>query len=487
MKVKKSENFNPNYSIVVAKVSKLEEHPNADRLRIATVRGYPCIVGLDVELGTVGFLVREGTQLSTEFCLANGLLRKHPETGEKLSGYLDPNGRVRSLKLRGAESEALFIPAVDLPLAALADRLGASVVDTFEAPEGEFDAVEINGKEFIIAQKFMLSQQAQSRIQGPGKKRYQIPLFPKHYDTAQLRMNTHKVSGALARLGVVYVTEKLHGTSGRTGYVPTPQQLNFWKKAWNFVVPKRCSYPTEKVEIVSGTRNCVLNKEAEGEKAKDYRHEIHNFFASFIEEGETWYYEIVGFEGTGGKAIMQPHNTSKLKEALGSKQAKEEIKRLGERVVYSYGCDQNGPGLNEDFDSLKDPCYKIFVYRITKLEDKEAREFNFIEVENRVWRVLDKYPECLNVLDVVPVVDVWVKDMTEEQVLERASKLSRQPSRFGGLSEGVVLRIEEPREQEEGVFKVKVHPALKHKSFLFCTLEGIMANDPDFVDAEELA
>ena len=51
------------------------------------------------------------------------------------------------------------------------------------------------------------------------------------------------------------------------------------------------------------------------------------------------------------------------------------------------------------------------------------------------------------------------------------------------LREGVCVRFER---HEGGVHEV-ISPALKHKGFLFCALEGIARNDQDFVDAEELA
>lgn len=61
------------------------------------------------------------------------------------------------------------------------------------------------------------------------------------------------------------------------------------------------------------------------------------------------------------------------------------------------------------------------------------------------------------------------------------SEMTRGPSVEGlCIKEGVCVRIEEPRD-----FGLKVHDALKHKGFVFCCLEGIAANDPDFVDKED--
>lgn len=396
----KTKNFNPNYCLVVAKVDKLEAHPNADRLQIAIVRGFPCIVGLETKAGDLGILVREGSQLTQDFALGNGLLRKHPVSGEKLSGYMDPNCRVRSVKLRGVESEALFLP-----------------IGTVEFPQADVETSDLHlseGEEFdafgktLLCKKFRPSHLREASSETAIKKRKELENFPKHYNTGQVRMNYPNIWAAMKRNPetVVYVTEKLHGTSGRTGIVPVEQPLSWPWRLWNKLVPSSWSKkPKKKLMAVSGTRNCILSEGAEGEKGMDYRMQVHEFFARNLEPGETVYYEIVGYEGSGGRPIMQPHKTDKLKKELGKEQARKIISEVGDALVYEYGCVKDGVELpGPESSATEVPCYKIFLYRLTTVdEDGNISERPFSEVRG----LAEELYMPNGMIQAVPVLNVF--------------------------------------------------------------------------------
>ena len=94
----------------IVKVNKLREHPNADKLQIATFFGNDTCVSLDVNVGDMGVYFPCDGQLSVEFCLNNHLLRKLPD-GTPDTGYMDPDKRnVKAIKLRGEKSDGIYLP-----------------------------------------------------------------------------------------------------------------------------------------------------------------------------------------------------------------------------------------------------------------------------------------------------------------------------------------------------------------------------------------
>src|SRR5688572_8565759 len=88
------------YEAIVARV-KTRPHPNADRVQLGDVLGYQVVVCLDTQDGELGVFFPVDGQLSHEFCLANRLYVKHPDTGEPMGGYFDAKRRVRAQRFRG--------------------------------------------------------------------------------------------------------------------------------------------------------------------------------------------------------------------------------------------------------------------------------------------------------------------------------------------------------------------------------------------------
>lgn len=417
-------------------------HPNADRLQLADAAGYTCIVGLDHEDGELGIVFPEGGQLVHEFAMVNGLYRKHPETGEPMGGYLDENRRIRALKLRGVESNALWLPlsAVEDWLVSLQERVPAFF-------EGD-TLTEVGGRA-LCGKYYTPATLKAMRSQNPAKRKEvrRAQALDKHYDTPQLRAS---------RLppGEIIITEKLHGTSGRTGFVEVEQPQRWFVRALNRL-PFVNIRPRKRWEIVSGTRNCILETDGLGEKAKGYRFEAHRRITPYLRPGEVWYYELCGYEDSGAP-IMAPHAIEKIGDSTLEKKL---IKaNFGPSLVYHYGC--------------KPGTFRIDVYRITQ----DGRDLPWDEVVDRVeWAGLD----------VVPLLErhlpgTWV----DGEIRHRIEELTRGPSCLGNLPirEGVCVRVESVVDGE-----TIVHKSLKHKGFVFCALEGIRKNDPDYVDAEEVA
>lgn len=89
----------------VTEVSNVYQHPNADRLDIAVVKGYRCIVPKgSLNVGMSVLYVAPDAKLDTT-----------KEWLSEYAKYLATGGRVRTVKLRGEFSEGLIIPLDKLP------------------------------------------------------------------------------------------------------------------------------------------------------------------------------------------------------------------------------------------------------------------------------------------------------------------------------------------------------------------------------------
>jgi hypothetical protein len=417
------------YKAIICRI-KTSKHPNADRLQLAEAAGYSCTVGIDHPDGELGILFPEGGQLSETFCTMNKLCRKD-------GGYLEDSRRVKALRLRGVNSEGLW-----LPLSTLVAWLGY-MPDVCEGDEIDvISNLPLCQKYITPAVRRMMASQNQTE----RNKGRQFAALPRHYDTPQLR------SSALQRPNAegfhIVLTEKLHGTSGRTGRVPVEQEPRWYHKLINRVFgaawrPKAC------IETVSGTRNTIINPDD-----ASFRGKIHRMIAPALVEGEIWYYEIVGHDDNG-RPIMPAHSTESLD--------KKERKRLGDKVHYHYG--------------YVDTC-AVFVYRIVI----NGREFTFPEIEERIRYFNSK---CKNDVfwscDVktVPWLDYLPVGISDDHLKDWCNKHSSGPSltRECPIMEGVCLRVEGDS---------FVSQWYKYKSFLFCCLEGIARNNEEYIDQEEI-
>jgi hypothetical protein len=412
------------YEAIVARVQ-TREFPGADRLQLGTAAGYQVIVGKDTQDGELGVVFPEGGKLHHEFCMENALYRKHPETGEAMGGYLDESARIRALKMRGQVSEALW-----MPMQAIYNFLGRG------PEEGETIGEPLCEKYYTPATlRALKAGGAQS------KKARANDALPRHYDTPQLRS-----LGALPLCDVAIITEKVHGTSGRTGLVEVEQPKSWWRRLFRINAKKRWEY-------VTGTRNCVITDGASGEKGQEYRRLVHDRIVEAHEfnRGEIWYYEIAGYD-TNGKPIMGPHSVGYLGDPKLEKQLRAEY---GERIVYDYGCEVGK--------------HRVFVYRITQ----DGRDLPFFEVQRRVNAAGMETPIVLALDEPVYSAD-HLRHLADQHTRGDSVYSKKHPR------EGVCVRLED---SATGI----VHKALKHKGFVFCALEGIARNDANFVDQEEVA
>lgn len=441
----------------VVKIEELHPHSNADRLQIATIFSQSVIVGLNTKIGDIGIFFPTDLQLSEEYCRENDLVRRRDESGTPAGGYLDPGKRnIRAMKLRGERSEGLFMP---LDSVAYTGETKFSVGDTIDI---------LNGHE--ICRKYIphgRNKNPNSGKAGNKSRKTSVPLAPlfaEHVDTEQLvyNLNDFKVGDQIE------ITLKMHGTSGRTGYLP---KLKGYKRNFLDKILRRPGTPIYDWGYVTGTRRVVLNDFEQGGYygSNAFREPHAKFFEGKLWKGETVYYEIVGFTDKG-TPIMGEVANNKISD-------KEFTKKYGKTTVFSYGCTPDG--MRQD-SMVEDVCdmdkdvttfqSDFYVYRMT-LTTEEGFVVEYTPDFMR-YRCEQMGAKC------VPVLwKGYIDDTTDwndagmtagEWVKYRAEQYYDGPDPIGKthVREGVVVRIVN-------------HPkfcAYKHKNFSFKVLSGIAAD-----------
>lgn len=455
------------YSAVISRI-KVRPHPDADRIQIGNVCNVDVIVGLDTKEGDLGVYFAPDGQLSVEFAEANDLIsRVDPGTLKKVGGYFGKNRRVKAQKFRGINSYGFWIPIESL------DKLNNHPYkeDISLLLEGDtithVDGVPVCNKYITPATLKVLKGQK-------GALRRQNNLFAKHSDTEHLRKNIQNIPVG----SVLYITEKLHGTSGRTGYVLENKEIKQsigdtilgGLKGLGF---KRTRF-TKEYTTVTGTRNVILKERtALGFYGnEEFRGLMEDRVSELLKKGEIIYYEIVGHTTTG-KNIM--HGVEVEDKSLKN--------TYGKTMSYTYGCKEN-------------QC-EMYVYRITNVnEDGIAIDLSWPMVMTRCKELGIKHVPNLGWTHLVDVENgneiilvgsgtrdtpqpILYEEKDSEFLLEIVDALAEGASGLDSshIKEGVVIRVE----SGQGV------KAYKEKSHTFLTLEGILKDKDDYVDMEEAA
>lgn len=476
----------------VVRVSELKDHPNADRLKVATFFGNDTCVGIDTTVGEIGIYFPCDLQLSEEFCDANHLCRKTAD-GQPDTGYLEREKRnVRAIKLRGVKSDGIFMSL---------SCLEYTGVNFDDIDIGDTISV-VNGHE--ICKKYIPRGTKQNRQGHPNegnrtRKRHDpiAPFLAEHADTEQLAYNL----GAFKPGDLIEVTLKMHGTSQRTGYLPMLH--GYTGPNWAHIVIKHPKLfkrfqskanaalsPIYEYGYVSGTRRTVLNDWEGGfYGSNEFRKKHAEFFEGKLHKGEEVFYEVVGFTDTG-LPIMGDCQNKKLND-------KEFVKQYGEVTRFSYGCSCTGYYTYSDgsYDTL--PKSDFYVYRMTMTnEDGDVVEYTPDFMRYRceqmgckcvpvLWKGFIPEDESLEeTYDCNGDWGTWRtirKGTPGEWIKNIAEQYYDGPDPIGKthVREGVVVRI---------VNRPKFC-AYKHKNFAFKCLEGIVKNEettPDMEEAEDL-
>jgi RNA ligase (TIGR02306 family) len=238
------------FAVEVVKIDDIQPHPNADRLEIATMKGWQCVVG-------------KGSFHPGDLCVYIPIDAVLPEDVMNTlfeGAKIKPSSRVKTIKLRGAISQGIAAQLVALGVgdAELGDDVGEYLgITKYEPPAASF--------------------QAGAAKAGPKQVN---PNFRKYTSIENAKNYKDKVfeEGEL-----VIVTEKIHGTNFRAGYVPFYADT-LWKKVKKFL------HLAPKYEFVYGSHNVQLKGGG-------------NVYADIVEkyrlrenlaEGEVVYGEIFG-------------------------------------------------------------------------------------------------------------------------------------------------------------------------------------------------
>lgn len=296
---------NAGYAATIVVVRSITELPNCDNVVGIPMFGYQSIVSKDTKVGEIGILFSAETQLSEEYARMNNLHRhgdRNLDQGQ--AGYLEDSRRVKAIKFRGHQSNALFMPLSSLDYLKInTDELNPG--DTFDM---------IGGHE--ICRKYLLKEPVEQGINKNANKtfkRVESKFMPEHYDTDNYFRNNQLIDGNVE----VIVTQKLHGTSIRIGNTIVKRKLTLRDK-----IAKRLGIKVAETEFghVYGSRKVIKdvnNPYQDHFYSTDLWSEIGKTLDDRVPENFILYGEVIGYTG-GANPIQknytydQPEGTNEL-------------------------------------------------------------------------------------------------------------------------------------------------------------------------------
>lgn len=202
-----------------ALICKLGQHipiSGADRIVQVDMFGETIITQKTNEEGTIGLLFDCETQLSHEFCSANNLYRnKELNSNKEIVGYFEDNRRVRPIKLKGVKCSGMWIGLESL----YSLDIKVPNLDVGQ----EIDTIN----EVPICSKYIPKKTREAGTknkEGRVNKASLCPTFKEHLDTDQIMRNLNQIKEG----NLIIITEKLHGTSGRCGYLQVKKAMGIW-------------------------------------------------------------------------------------------------------------------------------------------------------------------------------------------------------------------------------------------------------------------
>lgn len=407
----------------IRKVEEIRPIKGRDRIQEALVQGCWVIVSNSVKVGDTGIFFEVDGTINSEYLKENSLFSdKLKNKDDTLKGYFPNNGRIRALKFSFGMSNGMFMPIGSL--AFLGEDFKFNVGD-------EVSTLKLkDGNKFVLVEKY---EPKEDVLDAEGNKNAERKsnLFPQHVDTEHFFRSQPNMPVECR----VIITNKMHGTSARYGYLPKwsvggvfGKCLNLLPFAWKRYI---------------GTRRVQLKRNELGyHGSNEFRYEVMNEID--IPKGYAIYGEIVGY--ANGRTIMPVHD--------GSQMGKEFEKKFGKDIVYNYGCKENE--------------FSFYVYRVTKLNEKNVPvDLSYDDMVEFCKKHGLKTPMLLKKFIVSDARDVqaFVKQEIEKYEDPQFPSIPR---------EGVVVRIE--ANDRTSFFK--------EKTFAFKVLEGYQTFKEDETKSE---
>lgn len=419
------------YYGLVTKINNVHKDPNSDRLYLADCFMEGVIIGPDMKTGDLVLYLPTDGEIDRWFGDSFNLFRKNLD-GTSQGGYLENNGHVRAIKLRGNQSSGIVI-AVNKVYEKFGNQnwVDGDKVNT------------INSKEFcrkyIPRQKAAAAGAKKTSYKGRKAEGITYPEFSMHTDTEQLAYNLDKFHPG----DKINMTLKMHGTSQRSMNTYAELPNGFFRRLFHMKKKVKQAY-------VLGTRRCVVTENSQGYYGNDqFRIPHHEALKPYLEPGMEVFYEVVGYYGPDENSTIMPiADNSKIND-------KAFVKQFGKRTIFSYGCQ---PGQSA-----------MYIYRITS----ENGEKEWTPDEITSWCNEHGFNR-------VPVIEDF-EFTTIEDLQNRINKYFEDladPIGKTHVKEGVVVRIVNSRN----------FAAYKSKTYEFKVLEGLIketAAAPDMEEAQE--
>lgn len=319
-----------NNTAILVKLRNVRKHPNADSLQLASILGTTIIVGMDNYEDELGIYFDANLQLSEKFCKHNNLFRdKTKNEDQTKSGFIEENCRVKAVRLRGEISNGLFMPLISLNY----------LINPEDFEEG-FEFTKLKGEE--ICKKYIIPSKQPSGFSGKKTKKVKESRiiegqFRFHYSTEQLPRNIHNLNP----FDRITISVKMHGTSAIVSNCLVKRKLNWFER-----LLKKLGIKIEETiyDYIYSSRTVIRNPNIVQNSfyEEDLWTEIGSKFKGLLHQGETVYYEIVGYT-PNGRHIQKS---------------------------YDYRCKQGE--------------YKIYIYRITQTSlDGTVTELQMNQIEER--------------------------------------------------------------------------------------------------------
>jgi hypothetical protein len=319
MKLKISEGADPNYLATVVSCPELKEHPNAERLQLATVFGNDVIVAKD--------MYDKGEKLiyfPVECCIdrkflswANLLDKAELNADGKTKGFFGKHSRVKAVRLREIPSQGFLYKVSKLSEYYGIEENAFSVGDIFdtvgddllvtkyvrkESNSGEQNVKKSRVPRWLNSTLGVLPRPIRrgaytfvnawfNRNSEGIKSQIVDGQFKFHYKTENGGRNLFMINPD----DYIIISEKLHGANGIYANVLCKKPFNPFRNIVNFF---GASFLDKEYKFIYSSRNVIKNRR-DGKYTDDIWGKIAERLDGRIPENITLYGELIGWSSTG--------------------------------------------------------------------------------------------------------------------------------------------------------------------------------------------